>query len=342
VLRRSLLALVLVLVALTVPSVARAQEGEGSIGIGLVDAPTELRDDPRAHSYIVDHLHQGATITRHVQITSTIKQPTNVQLYVAAATLEDGQFVFGEGRAENDLTDWSTLDPPEVTVPPDGKVQAAVTIAVPTDATDGERYGVIWAELPGSGGSANVVNRVGVRIYLSVGEGDAPVTDFTIDTLTARRDEDNTPIVETTVTNTGGRAIDLSGTLVLENGPGGLSTKPYDVQVGTTLAPGKRAPAKIVLDKTLPDGPWDATITIRSGRVERQAKAKITFPSEPGKAAAPVKADSDVKQQRKVLIPVAAGAALVVGGAAAAYFIVGRRRAAQAAGKVVKKVRGSA
>ena len=43
-----------------------------------------------------------------------------------------------------------------------GTSQASVTasVNVPADAAPGERYGVIWAELPGSGGSANVVNRV--------------------------------------------------------------------------------------------------------------------------------------------------------------------------------------
>jgi hypothetical protein len=344
VIRRSLIATfaalaLVVALPLCVRSV-HAQTDGGSIGIGLVDAPTDRRDDPRAHTYIVDHLHQGSTITRHVQVSSTVDAPTTVQLYVGAATLEGGEFTFGEGRAENDLTDWTTIDPPQVAVPADGKTQAEVTIAVPTDADDGERYGVIWAELPGSGGSANVVNRVGVRIYLSVGEGDEPVTDFTIDTLTAKREDDGTPVVETTVTNTGGRAIDLSGSLVLENGPGGLSTKPFDVQIGTTLAPGASAPARVALDPTLPAGPWDATVTIQSGRVERTATGSITFPKEPGESARPVTATEDPDAAtRKVLIPIAAAAALAVGGAAAAFMIAGRRRALRAAGKAINKVR---
>jgi hypothetical protein len=332
VIRRTIIAIAIALLTLPAASVhAAAQDDGGSIGIGLVDAPTDRRDDPRAHTYIVDHLNQGATITRHVQVSSTVPEPTTVQLYVAAATLDDGAFVFGEGRAENDLTDWTTLDPASVVVPAGGNVQAAVTIAVPTDAADGERYGVIWAELPGSGGSANVVNRVGVRIYLSVGEGQEPVTDFTIETLTAKRDVDGTPIVETTVTNTGGRAVDLAGSLLLANGPGSLAAGPFDVEIGTTLAPGLTAAARVRLDPSLPDGPWDATVTIQSGRTEREASATITFPSNPGEAAAPVKADSNVQRQRRVLIPVAAAAAIIVGGATAALLVAGRRRALAAA-----------
>jgi hypothetical protein len=327
----------LLLVALALAPAVGAQEPapEGSIGIRLVDAPVERQDDPRAQTYIVDHVGQGATITRHVEIMSTVAQPTNVSLYVAAASVEDGQFVFGEGRAENDLTDWSAIDPAEVAVAPNGSVQAAVTIAVPTDADDGERYGVIWAELPGSGGAANVVNRVGVRIYLSVGEGEEPPTAFTIDTLTARRDDEGVPIVETTVTNTGGRAIDLAGSLELRNGPGSLSAGPFDVQIGTTLAPGDSAPASVRLDPELPDGPWDATITISSGRVEHTAEARITFPSDPGSSAEPVDAESSTAAQRKVLVPIAAFAALAVGIATAIYFL--RRRAAVLARRAARR-----
>ncbi|MDQ1521297.1 MAG: hypothetical protein QOI55_2370, partial [Actinomycetota bacterium] len=145
--RRTLLAALIVLLALAPNARAQTQPQGGSIGIRLVDAPADRRSDPRAQTYIVDHLHQGATITRHIEISSSVQKPTSVQLYVAAATLDNGEFKFGEGRAENDLTDWSKVDPPTVSVPANGKVQAAVTIAVPANATDGERYGVIWAEL---------------------------------------------------------------------------------------------------------------------------------------------------------------------------------------------------
>jgi hypothetical protein len=326
---RSLLAVVALLVLLPT-SALHAQQGP-SLGIRLVDAPVGREDDPRAQNYIVDHLAQGATITRHIELSSTDTNPVQVALYAAAATVADGQFEFGDGHAENDLTDWTSVEPGSVSVPPNGTIQAEVKIAVPTDAPSGEQYGVIWAELPGSGGDANVVNRVGVRIYLSVGEGAEPKSDFTIDALTARKDAEGTPIVETKVTNTGGRAIDLTGTLVLENGPGGLNTKPYDVKIGTTLAPGESAPAQIVLDKSLPDGPWDATVKITAGRLEHEAKASITFPAKAGVEARPVSAASADEKQRKTLIPVAAAAVVVVAAATAAFFLIGRRRALQAA-----------
>ena len=208
-LRRTLALLVILLVV--VPSGTSHAQQPPSVGIRLVDAAVGREDDPRAKVAIDDHLSQGATITRHIEVSSTDTKPVHVTLYVAAATVDSGGFQFGEGHAQNDLTDWSKIDPGSVDVPAataagPGTSAAAVTIAVPTDAPSGEQYGVIWAELPGSGGTANVVNRVGVRIYLSVGEGSEPKSDFKIDALVAKKDDTGTPIVETNVTNTGGRA----------------------------------------------------------------------------------------------------------------------------------------
>jgi hypothetical protein len=54
----------------------------------------------------------------------------------------------------------------------------------------------------------------------------------------------------------------------------------------TTLRPGASDQVAIPLDKSLPNGPWDASLTMRSGRLERTVTATITFPDpgEPAKA----------------------------------------------------------
>ena len=196
---------------------------------------------------------------------------------------------------------------------------------MPANATDGERFAVLWAELPSSGGTAAVVNRVGVRMYVSIGEGQEPVSDFRIETLTAAREQDGRPVVRTTITNTGGRAIDLGGQLTLDHGPGGLRAGPFNVEVGTTLGTGEKAPATIHLDKGLPDGPWNATVTVRSGEIVKTAKATITFPKASGTSSKPVPAES-VKKQRKVLIPVAVALAVVVLGGLGTVGLRLRRR----------------
>ena len=163
----------------------------------------------------------------------------------------------------------------------DGRVTATVTIAVPRDAPPGEQYGVVWAEArsaPIVGGGVIQVSRVGIRLYLSVGPGGPPAANFTIDSLTAKRSPDGRPVVLANVRNTGGRALDVNGTLQLLAGPGGLSAGPFPATLGATLAIGDGGPVTIALDRRLPAGPWDARITLRSGLLERRARATITFP----------------------------------------------------------------
>jgi hypothetical protein len=166
-------------------------------------------------------------------------------------------------------------------VPAGGRVTATVTITVPRDAAPGEQYGVVWAEArsaPAAGGGVIQVGRVGIRPYISVGPGGPPAADFTITSLTAQRAPDGRPTVRATVHNTGGRALDMTGTLQLLGGPGGLNAGPFPATLGTTLAIGDTAPVTIALDKRLPTGPWDARITLRSGLLERSARATITVP----------------------------------------------------------------
>jgi hypothetical protein len=253
---------------------------DGGIGIRLVDAPVSARDDPRAMVYIVDHLAPGTVIDRRVEVFNTTGAPTKVSLYTAAAQIQDGSFVGSLGQTPNELSTWVSLNPADHEIGAGESVLTNVTISVPADAAPGEQYGVIWAEMRSapSAGGVTQVSRVGVRVYLSVGPGNAPAADFVVDSLSPGRTADGQPVVTATVRNVGGRAIDMSGTLSLAAGPGGLSAGPFPAVLGATLAPGDTGPVTITLDKQLPAGPWDAEISLRSGLVERSANATITFP----------------------------------------------------------------
>src|SRR6185436_940317 len=181
----------------------------------------------------------------------------------------------------NNLSTWTSVSPGKPDVPAGGKVTAMVTIAVPKDAAPGEQYGAVWAETRSAtkpGGGVVQVSRVGIRLYVSVGPGGAPAADFTIDSVTAQRSAEGLPMVVASVHNTGGRALDMNGTLELSAGPGGLSAGPFPASLGVTLPIDDTEPVSIALDKALPAGPWDAQITLRSGLVERTTRATITFP----------------------------------------------------------------
>ncbi|HUQ62130.1 MAG TPA: hypothetical protein VM121_00060 [Acidimicrobiales bacterium] len=323
-------AAILPVTAMTASAQAQAP-APNSVGIRIVDAPENRSDDPRARQYIVDHIPPGTTIERRVEITNGTAEVQEVQLYPAAGSIKDGNFQFADGRTANDLTTWTTVNPTSVSPPAGGAVLATVTVAVPADASPGERYGVLWAELPAAapaaGGGVTAVNRVGVRIYLSVGEGGEPASDFGITTFEARRDAEGNPLVAATVHNTGGRAIDLSGHLNLTNGPGGLSAGPFDAKLGTTLGIGQTEPVLIALDRAVPAGPWDARIVLRSGTTEREATAKITFPAAAASTGAPVKADDGGGSS--LLVPLVGGIAVLVGVLVGTSLVIRRRRSAR-------------
>ncbi len=265
-----------------------------SIGLRLVDVPVADRDDPRARVYIVDHLAPGAIIHRRIEISNSSPSRLHVALYSAATTIAPGSFIGASGHTRNELSTWTSVSPSASEVPANGHVTATVTVAIPRDAAPGERYGVVWAEArstPVDGGTGiTQINRVGMRLYLSVGQGGTPPSNFAIESLTAERSPNGRPMVLAAVHNTGGRALDLSGTLQLSNVPGRLHAGPFPATLGVTLAIGATEPVTIPLDMRLPAGPWDAHIALHSGLVERTARASITFPNSG--ASAPVRATS--------------------------------------------------
>ena len=269
------------LLALTVTGSAHARAAGDGIGLRLLDVPAKASLDPRARIYIVDHLAPGTVIHRRIEIANTTASGARVALYPAAASLGKGAFLAAAGRARDELSTWTRVSPGASGVAAGKRKIAVVTIAVPSDAAPGERYGAVWAEVrstPAAAGGITQVNRVGIRMYLSVGPGGPPAADFAITAVTATRARDGRPTVIATVHNTGGRAVDMSGTLRLDAGPGGLKAGPFPAQLGTTLAIGATEPVTIPLDTRLPAGPWKARVDLRSGLVERHVQATITFP----------------------------------------------------------------
>jgi hypothetical protein len=110
------------------------------------------------------------------------------------------------------------------------------------------------------------------------------------------------------VHNIGGRAVDLSGTLMLDRGPGGLRAGPYPVSLGTTLGVGQTAPVTVPLDPQLPAGPWHAVLKLSSGTVTRAAEGTIVFPTMAGTSAPAVPAKPlSITKRRSVVVPVAGG-----------------------------------
>lgn len=280
--RRALVAALLVAAgALPGPAVG-AQEGpprETGLGFRLMEGPTELRDDARAQIYVIDHVEAGTSFRRRLQVINGTGRPNAPQLYVAPASIENGSFNVGRRGAEGEITRWASIDPPRVRLAPRERAEVVLAVEVPDDAEDGEYYGAAFAEVRSGEGDLQVASRVGIRIYLYVGD-EAPNYDFEVERLQASRLDSGEPVVTATVTNTGDRALDMQGELELRDGPAGLSAGPFPAELGTTLAIGGTEEVRVVLDPETPAGPWEATLTLRSGRFERAVEGTITFPAE--------------------------------------------------------------
>ena len=273
--------------ALATPAGALATSVPGTLGLQLLDAPVAGRGDPRAQLYIVDHLPPGATIRRRVKLTNTTAASARVALYAGDAAIGRGAFLGAAGRGRGELSTWTSVAPRVARLRAGGSAIATVRIRVPADAAPGERYGIAWAEVRAASGTGiTQVSRVGIRLYVSIGPGAAPAADFAIDAVSAARSADGRPMVVATVRNTGGRALDMNGTVALARGPGGLSAGPFAAQLGTTLAIGATERVTTPLDRRMPAGPWTARVGLRSGLLERRASARITFPV-PGASSGP-------------------------------------------------------
>lgn len=301
---------------LVAPPVSAAPQAPHAAGpgltLGLVDVPAVAKDNPLARAYILDQLTPGQQIVRRLLVTNGTGSATVVSLYPSAAQVAQGGFLIGTGASPNELTRWTTISPSSVPLAADASQQVTVTITVPADATSGERYEGLVAALPPSseGHGLQLENRVAVRTYLSVSSPSSPVPapDFTISALQAARLGDGTEQVTATVTNTGGRALNLAGTLRLSHGPGGLSAGPFITTGARTLAIGASGTVSVRLDRRIPVGPWTARIDVTSGLLTRSATGTITFPVAAGTQAAPVTAHAvPITRNRHVLGLIAAG-----------------------------------
>jgi hypothetical protein len=262
----------------------------GGIGVRLLAVPGGSNRNPLARSYIVARLVPGTSIRRRVAISNTTRSTALVSIYPAGAGVHRGAFAFAPGHRPNELSSWTSVNRDTLRLAPGGTAFETVRIKVPRGASSGERDAVVWAQVSApapAGGGITLVNRVGVRVYVSVGPGGAPPASFTIGPLAGRRSGTGHPLVLATVRNSGQRTLDISGSLILSGGPGGLRAGPFPVKLAPTLAPNDAELATVQLDRRLPRGPWHAHIRLTSGTLTRTAAGALTFPGPTSTAGGP-------------------------------------------------------
>jgi hypothetical protein len=251
-------------------------------GVRLVDVPVSEASNPRGLRYIIDYLPTGTVIHRRILVMNYEARRAHFPVYPDAARISHEEFTGDAGATRSELTGWISVQHQAVNLAPGASVMDRVTIKVPPGATRGEHYGVIWvqqsAHVRGANGiGVNEVNRVGIRIYMAVGRGGAPPTKFAITSITGHRSAKGQPSILVHVADTGGRAVDLNGSARLTDGPGGTSGGPFPARQIITLAPGQSGTMSFTPPKSLPDGPWQAKVTLVSGITRSTATATIRF-----------------------------------------------------------------
>jgi hypothetical protein len=254
-------------------------DAEGGIGLRLLDVPLARAEDPRAQVYIVDHLEPDSAIERRIEVSNSTSERRVVELYAAGASVEQNVFTAFADRGANELSGWTTVDESAVELAP-GEIKAVeVTLQVPGDVERGERYAAVFAQTTTRDtGEVNViqVHRVGIRMYVNVGPGGEPPTDFTIGEVSLADQEP--PVVIAQVRNTGERALDMSGELMLSQETGTVTAGPFPAEVGVTILPGHTGRVEVPIPESLPAGEWNASLVLASGTVERTTETSLTLP----------------------------------------------------------------
>jgi hypothetical protein len=250
--------------------------------VRLVDVPVAAATNPRALRYIVDYLPTGTVVHRRILIMNQEAKTARFTVYSDAAQISQGLFIGGAGQTRSELTGWISVQHRVVTLGPRASVMDMVTIKVPRGATRGEQYAVIWVQQSAylrsaDGFAIDDVARVGIRVYLAVGRGGAPPTIFAITSITGRRSASGQPSILVHVANTGGRAVDLNGTVRLTGGPGNSGTGPFPAKQIITLAPGQSGNMTFALPKSLPGGSWQVRAALVSGLTTCVATATVQF-----------------------------------------------------------------
>ena len=218
----------------------QAKASPGGIGIRLDGVPTSMTSNPLSRLYIIDHLAPGTSALGQVQVTNSTRATADVAVYAAGAALARHGFEFAPGRVQDQLSSWTSVNRDVLRLRPGTEALETVMLSVPRDASPGEKYAVIWAQVSSASSARRgllLVNRVGIRMYVSIGLGATPPPNFTVGRLAAKRSTTGEPFVAVTVHNSGEGPLDISGNLTLSDGPGGVRGGPYPV----TLGPGARS-----------------------------------------------------------------------------------------------------
>lgn len=214
----------------------------------------------------------GETINASVRITNPAPTAINLRLYLSDWTLDPvGQFTFTEvGTIGRSASSWITLPTATLALGPQESVQLTYEVAVPSDATPGTHWSVIFAEgepsdpMPGQAATTISV-RVGHIVYINVPEleSSGAITGMF---ATPPASPTGTYTVIAMYTNTGNVGQGVEGTFTLRNEQG-QDVIEADIERSVVL-PGTERAFQINVLGPLPAGNYTALVVLNYGSDE--------------------------------------------------------------------------
>lgn len=285
---RRALAAVLVTAAGVLPASAAAQQPQtGEFSLRPVrPATAEARD----RSYVVRTVRPGAELTDRLEAVNLTGAALDLDVAAVDATIgTDGSFTPGtERRAEGA---WLEVTPMRVRIPPRTTAPVDVRIRVPADAAPGDHIATVVAQKAGapSGSGVQLVQRVGVRVYLTVERPAGGVGTRSFELRALRWV--GTPrarTFEAEVANTGDLLVEPLGTLTINRGD--LATD-ADVPVLGTVPAGETRSLRFSVPGELDPGRYEARLRLRPVQGGPEQEQSVSFTVGAANPVVPVDGD---------------------------------------------------
>jgi hypothetical protein len=272
-LARRALAVVAVLVVGAGAAMAQQQAGEFSLRpVRPADAPA------RERSYVVRTVAPGTAFDDTLEARNLTDRPLDLVVEpVDAAVTPDGSFAPGATAAAEG--GWLRVTPNRVRVPARSGVRVALRVTVPADASPGDHIAAVVvrkAEQP-TGPGVQVVNQVGVRVYLTVTPSatarPALRRAFELRSL-LWTGAPNAREFAAEVANVGDLLVEPLGTLTIARGDFTTST---DVPVLGTVPPGSTLTFPVRAPGALERGTYEARLRLRAVQGGEEQEQRVTF-----------------------------------------------------------------
>jgi DNA uptake protein ComE-like DNA-binding protein len=227
----------------------------------------------------------GETATRAIRIISTSPDPQLISIAIFPLVVVDGEDTLVSSEP-SEIDAWASIEPNGFIVEP--RAQQTVQIRItPPPGSEGSytAYVVVSASGPNDGSTEEREGTYAIvptaltfskSLWLGVGDGQLPETDFELRGVAARRDGE-TKFLQVQIENTGGTPIRPKGEMEVvdplfpDNRFG-----PLEFSFATIL-PGETRRTEIEAPAELEDGNWRVRVVARQGSIQKSEIYDVTL-----------------------------------------------------------------